>query len=631
MPDNRLLPHWRLELRLAPNSAAGIGDTRSPLNQTSFETTIEEPIGRRELREPPVVAGNGDGSGGRFFEGTPDWLRGDNAPDEGVRVRMHPATLRFDDDALEAEFTNEYFDRTLVQVRWAVVLGMLLYGVYGVVDFWLAPLQRTQIWLIRYAVVVPAGLLTLAFSYTPHFRKYRDPALSLLLLIALAGIIAMTTITPPPTNSLYDVGLFMVIVYAFTLVRLSVPYAVAISALTLGFYLTAALTLNDTAAPVISSNLFFLFGMVVLGFFSNYSMGRYSRSNFLQRRLISARTDELERKNSELMMKNQMLAESRAANIRTARRSEQIFSALSEALPGHVLDEKYRIKEKIGSGGFGTVYRGEHILLHHPVAIKVFRPAVGREGAESLERFRLEGISACRVNHPNAVTVLDFDVSAGSLAYLVMELLEGHSLAHELRSVGKLPPARAAEIACAVCDALEQAHAAGIVHRDIKPSNVFLHGSNGDQLVKVIDFGIAKLTDASEVPGAETNTMSGTFLGTPAYMAPERVFDLPYDGRADVYAVGVMIYEMVSGRLPFETTSGGHLSLMRMHAIEEPPELTAVVPDAHPSLDAAVKRAMAKDPEQRPTAAELGGMLRSLVQEIRTAGRTRRSSDSLRS
>jgi serine/threonine protein kinase len=365
----------------------------------------------------------------------------------------------------------------------------------------------------------------------------------------------------------------------------------------------------------------------VLGFFSNYSMGRYSRSNFLQRRLISLRTEELQRKNSELVVKNQMLAESRAANLRTVRRSEQIFSALSEALPGHVLDDKYRIGEKIGSGGFGTVYRGEHILLHHPVAIKVFRPALGQEGVESLERFRLEGISACRVNHPNAVSVLDFDLSAGSLAYLVMELLEGHSLAHQLRTEGKLTPARAAEIACAVCDALAQAHAAGIVHRDIKPSNVFLHGTNGDQVVKVIDFGIAKLTDAAEVSGAETTTLSGMFLGTPAYMAPERVFDLPYDGRADVYAVGVMIYEMVTGRLPFERTGGGHLSLMRMHAVEEAPSLRTAVPDAPPSLDTAVKRAMAKEPNERPTAAELGAMLRGLVQEIRGAARTRRASD----
>jgi tRNA A-37 threonylcarbamoyl transferase component Bud32 len=562
------------------------------------------------------------------FPGLPaEWLDGDNAPDLGVRVRMHKLTLRFDDDDLEAEFEEEYFTRTLVQSRWALVIGLALYSMYGVVDFWIAPEQRLQIWAIRYAIVAPAGLLCLAFSYSRHFRKYRDPAVTALLLIALLGIIGMTTIVPPPANSLYDVGLFMVIVYAFTLVRLSVQYAVAISALTLGFYLSASTMFNDTPAQVVGSNLSFLFGMVLLGFFSNYSMGRYSRSNFLQRRLISLRTGELERRNSELVMKNQMLAESRAANIRTAKRSEQIFSALSEALPGHVLDDKYRIGEKIGSGGFGTVYRGEHILLHHPVAIKVFRPAVGQEGVESLERFRLEGISACRVNHPNAVTVLDFDLSAGSLAYLVMELLEGHSLAHQLRTEGKLPPARAAEIACAVCDALTQAHAAGIVHRDIKPSNVFLHGTSGDYVVKVIDFGIAKLTDAADVAGAETTTLSGMFLGTPAYMAPERVFDLPYDGRADVYAVGVMIYEMIAGKLPFERSGGGHLSLMRMHAVESAPQLTSVAPDAHPKLDVAVMRAMSKDPEQRPTAAEMGGMLRELLAEIRSTDRARRSGD----
>jgi hypothetical protein len=570
----------------------------------------------------------GEAPGNPLLDLRSEWLRGDNSPDADVDVRMHPLTLRFDDVDLEREFEDEYFTRTLIQARWALIVGLFLYSVYGVVDFWLAPEQRPQIWVIRYLIVAPAALACLAFTFTGHFRKYRDPALSLVILIALIGIVGMTSIIPQPISSLYDVGLFMVIVYAFTLVRLSVPYAFAIAALTLGIYPLAALTVHQTPVPVIVSNLFFLIGMIVLGFFSNYGMMRYSRSNFLQRRLISLRTDELERKNSELMMKNQLLAESRAENIRTARRTEQIFSALSEALPGHVLDEKYRIEEKIGSGGFGTVYRGEHILLHHPVAIKVFRPAVGREGIDSLERFRLEGISACRVNHPNAVTVLDFDVSSGSLAYLVMELLEGHSLAQQLRSEGRLPPVRAAEIACAVCDALAQAHAAGIVHRDIKPSNVFLHGTNGDQVVKVIDFGIAKLTDESDLPGAET-TLSGMFLGTPAYMAPERVFNQPYDGRADVYAVGVMIYEMVAGRLPFEkiTTAGGHLSLMRMHAVEEPPPLTKVVPDAHPALEDAVMRAMQKEPEKRPTAAQLGAMLRELLQEIRVPSRARRVSD----
>jgi serine/threonine protein kinase len=123
-------------------------------------------------------------------------------------------------------------------------------------------------------------------------------------------------------------------------------------------------------------------------------------------------------------------------------------------------------------------------------------------------------------------------------------------------------------------------------------------------------------------------TLSGMFLGTPAYMAPERVFNLPYDGRSDVYAVGVMLFEMVAGRLPFEQTTGGHLSLMRMHAVEEPPSLTKFVPDAHPKLEAAVMQAMRKEPEQRPTAAVLGAMLRDLVQEIRAPARTRRAGDS---
>ncbi len=555
-----------------------------------------------------------------------DWLSGDSLEAE-VHVHMHPVTLRFDDNDLEREFQEEFFARTLGQSRVALVVGLVLYSAYGVVDVFLAPEQLPFIWMLRYLVVAPAALAGLWFSYSKHFRRYRDLALTLVILVALAGIIGITAVTPQAISALYQVGLFMVIVYAFTLVRLSIPYAVAVAAFTLAVYPIAAVVVHETPAAVVGSNLFFLLGMVVLGFFSSYSMGRYARSHFLQRRLISMRTEELERKNSELVLKNQLLAESRAENVRTAKRTEQIFAALSEALPGHVLDEKYRIGRKLGSGGFGTVYRGEHILLNHPVAIKVFRRAVARDGADSMERFRLEGISACRVNHPNAVSVLDFDVSAGSLAYLVMELLEGYSLAQELRANGRLSEIQATEIAVCVCDALAQAHGAGIVHRDIKPSNVFLHGSNGENVVKVIDFGIAKLTDQSQVPGVEMTTLTGTFLGTPAYMAPERVFNLAYDGRADVYSVGVMLYEMVAGRLPFETTAGGHLALMRVHAVQKPIALRDLVPDAHPKLEVAVNSALRKDAEERPTATQLGSMLRDLLVEFRGPTRSRRATD----
>ena len=555
-----------------------------------------------------------------------DWLSGDSLESE-VQVHMHPVTLRFDDKDLEREFQDEFFARTLGQSRVALVVGLLLYSVYGVVDVFLAREQLPFIWVLRYLVVAPAALIGLWFSYSKYFRRYRDLALTLVVLVALGGIIGMTSVTPQPVSRLYEVGLFMVIVYAFTLVRLSIPYAIVVAAFTLAVYPIATLVAHETPVAVVGSNVFFLLGMVVLGFFSSYSMGRYARSHFLQRRLISLRTEELERKNSELILKNQLLAESRAENVRTAKRTEQIFAALSEALPGHVLDDKYRIGQKLGSGGFGTVYRGEHILLHHPVAIKVFRPAVGRDGADSMERFRLEGISACHVNHPNAVSVLDFSVSAGGLAYLVMELLEGRSLAQQLRTNGQLSEVQAVEIACCVCDALVQAHAVGIVHRDIKPSNVFLHEASGETAVKVIDFGIAKLTDQSEVPGAETTTLSGMFLGTPAYMAPERVFNQPYDGRADVYSVGVMLYEMVAGRLPFETTTGGHIALMRVHAMQKPIALRSVVPDAHPKLEVAVTSALRKEPEERPTATQLGSMLRDLLVGFRGSARNRRAND----
>jgi serine/threonine protein kinase len=278
-----------------------------------------------------------------------------------------------------------------------------------------------------------------------------------------------------------------------------------------------------------------------------------------------------------------------------------------------VLDDKYRLAEKIGSGNFGTVYRGEHIFLHHPVAVKVFRPAIGQVAQDGLERFRLEGISACRINHPNAVTVLDFDVSAGSLAYLVMELLHGRSLADELRAESRISPVRCASIAAAVCDALAEAHAAGIVHRDIKPANVFLDDSHSEQLVKVIDFGIAKLTDSSAQKDLQVSTVAGTFAGTPGYMAPERLLDERYDGRADVYSVGVMMYEMLAGKPPFAVGGASYWALARKHIVEPPPSLTGPDVGAPHELEAIVFDALAKTADERPTAAQLGQRLHDFL------------------
>jgi serine/threonine protein kinase len=162
--------------------------------------------------------------------------------------------------------------------------------------------------------------------------------------------------------------------------------------------------------------------------------------------------------------------------------------------PGTVLDEKYQIETKIGAGGFGTVYRATHLTLNRPVAIKIFRPAAGNATVESIERFRLEGISTCRVNHPNAISVLDFNITSTGIAYLVMELLEGRTLSSELKEMGRLLPARCAKILLPVCDALNKAHSAGIVHRDIKPDNIFLHQTREGEVVKGGRFRYSKTT-----------------------------------------------------------------------------------------------------------------------------------------
>ena len=607
------------ELRVGAESG-GPSDETTPV-EASAEASVESAVGT------PCDA-PGDGTGGwpaRTGEGgarsletpsRPSGLAPDELADPRARVRMHPLTLRFD-QPLEAEFAVEYFRRTLSHLRIALVLAFLLYAIFGVLDTWIAPNEYRQLWIIRYCIVCPLLLACLLATYERGFRRVREAAITFVVLVAALGIAAMTAIIPSPGSYLYYAGLLLVIAWASTLVRLTLPYTTAATGAIMVAYFIVATLWNRTSAQLVVNNMFFLTSAVIIGFWANYTMERYARTNFLQRRLIDRRTRELEEINTELVVKNRMLAESRAATIHAERRSEQIFSALADALPGTVLDGKYRIAEKIGSGGFGTVYRGEHIFLHHPVAIKVFRPTVGHGSLESLDRFRREGISACRINHPNAVSVLDFDVSAGSLAYLVMELLRGHSLSDELRTAHTLPPRRVVQIATAVYDALAAAHAVGIVHRDIKPSNVFLHQGREEEQVKVIDFGIAKLMDGEGAELAKV-TMAGTLVGTPAYMAPERLLSLEYDGRADVYSAGVMMYEMLSGRLPFETRKGEYWSVARMHLVESPPPLGSVARGVPAELETLVDRTMIKEPEDRPTAAEVATALRALSRAGRT-------------
>jgi serine/threonine protein kinase len=211
------------------------------------------------------------------------------------------------------------------------------------------------------------------------------------------------------------------------------------------------------------------------------------------------------------------------------------------------------------------------------------------------------------------VAVLDFGVTPAGTAYLVMELLEGHSLLEELLRRGTLPPARAAQLLVPVCDVLAVAHKAGIVHRDIKPSNLFLQRTPVGEIVKVLDFGIAKI--AGDQAMKQHLTVEGAILGTPSYMAPERFGNKPFDGTSDVYSLGVTLYQMLEGRLPF-VAKGDPMAVAMMHLNEPVPALRAVAPSAREPLQLLIQRAMAKRSASRPSAAELGAELRHVVDRL---------------
>jgi len=254
---------------------------------------------------------------------------------------------------------------------------------------------------------------------------------------------------------------------------------------------------------------------------------------------------------------------------------------------GEIVADRYEVEELVGAGGMSSVYRAHDRLLDRKVALKVMHQHYGAD-PEYVERFRREARSVAALSHPNVVTVIDRGEHAGR-QFIVFEYVDGENLKQLIQRRGPAPVATALELAIQIAQALSFAHQHGLVHRDVKPQNVLL---NGDGRAKVTDFGIARSLDVQQ-----SVTHTGTVLGTSDYIAPEQAQGRAVDEHTDVYSLGVLLYELLTGRVPF--VGENFVAVAMRHINDPPPPLAESRPDVPPRVDAAVQRAMAKDPAER--------------------------------
>jgi len=287
-------------------------------------------------------------------------------------------------------------------------------------------------------------------------------------------------------------------------------------------------------------------------------------------------------------------------------------------LTGRMIQDRYLIKEKIGEGGMGVVYRAEHTLMRKELAVKVLLPEFSC--LESVvRRFQREAQSASRLDHPNIVHINDFGRTSEGQLFLAQEYLPGQSLTAAIRREAPFPPARAVKIALQLCQALDHAHALGVVHRDLKPDNIRIAtGRDGEDVVKILDFGLAKLSAAD---GESSLTAVGSVFGTPLYMSPEQTRGWPVDHRSDIYALGVLAYELACGRPPFVFDSIPLLFIAHQNERPAPPSVhlpieAGVLPAA---LEDVILQCLEKDPAARPDrAAVLQAACQRVLAELQT-------------
>lgn len=272
------------------------------------------------------------------------------------------------------------------------------------------------------------------------------------------------------------------------------------------------------------------------------------------------------------------------------------------ALIGKTIDGKYLIQNVLGEGGMAVVYKANHVQMERTVVIKVMQGWL-LSNKNSIERFERECKLTAKLNHPNIVSVYDVGSIGGKEPYLVMEYIKGEALADKIHSQGALPYATTGNIIVQMCRGLQEAHSMGIIHRDLKPDNVLLqHKSDRPDWVKIVDFGISNL-----VHGSKRLTKTGRMVGTPEYIAPEQLKDRPIDIRTDLYAIGIMMFEMLTGKVPFEGESAE--SILMKHLLEDAPPISSVrldILEVGNPFEPIISKLLKKEPDDRyQTATEL--------------------------
>jgi serine/threonine protein kinase len=281
-----------------------------------------------------------------------------------------------------------------------------------------------------------------------------------------------------------------------------------------------------------------------------------------------------------------------------------------DSMIGIVLDGRYRLESLIGVGGMGDVYRATHIHIDNEFAVKLLKPEFVADQT-AIKRFRLEAKAAGRIQHPNAVRVTDFGVTPEKIVYLVMELVQGLSLRQLIRSEKKLEMLRTINIVRQVCGAVEAAHRSGVIHRDLKPDNIIIESHQNTERVKVLDFGIAKLREAKT---DNFLTQAGTIIGTPQYMSPEQCQGAQLDPRSDIYSIGIILYEMLTGTVPFDGESTLQVVYNQLHQFPKP--ILELSPNISEPLAKVIMRALEKEPGERQSSAlELSEELKNAVRK----------------